>query len=287
MHPPMEVKNPLINWYRQPKIYIPLPSKGEFYPEGTLDVSINRQYPVFAMSAADEILFKTPDALVNGHSTVEVIKSCIPAIKDPWKMPAIDLDAVLVAIRIASYGEKLEISANCPHCDHENNYEIDLNNWLSQFTNSAYQSSVTVGQLEFVVRPYTYFEITQSSLKSFEHQRALEVLSDPNMAESEKLEIFNKSFVEVTKMNIEIISRSIVRIVSPDGATEHRPHIESFIKDADSDTFNQISDHIAKMTKMFSIPEQKVKCGNEECKKEFVMPISLDQSNFFDVRSRR
>jgi hypothetical protein len=34
-------KNPLTSFYRQPKIYVKLPSKGEFYPPGSLDVSAN------------------------------------------------------------------------------------------------------------------------------------------------------------------------------------------------------------------------------------------------------
>ena len=283
--PPYQTKNPLINWYRQPKIYIQLPSGGDYYPPGTLDVSVNKQYPVYAMSAADEILFRTPDALINGFSTVEVIKSCVPAIKDPWQMPTIDLDALLVAIRIASHGEKLEITANCPHCNHENSYEIDINNWLSHFTRTSFVSSITIGQLEFNIRPYTYYEVTQSSLKSFEHQRTFEVLSDPNMSETQKLEIINKSFVEVTRLNIEIIGKCVSRIVTPDGATDNREHIESFIKDAPSEIFDKLSDHVASMSKQFGVPEQDVKCG--ECEKEFKMPISLDQSNFFAVRSRQ
>jgi len=73
-------KNPLASFYRQPKIYVRLPSKGEFYTPGSLDVSENGEYPVYAMTAKDELLFKTPDALLNGTSTVELIKSCIPAL---------------------------------------------------------------------------------------------------------------------------------------------------------------------------------------------------------------
>ena len=70
--------NPLSGYYRQPKIYIRLPSGGEYYPEGALDVSENGDYPVFAMTAKDELMLKTPDALLSGESTVEVIKSCVP-----------------------------------------------------------------------------------------------------------------------------------------------------------------------------------------------------------------
>ena len=100
-------KNPLSNWFRQPKIYVKLPSQGRFYPPNTLDVSSNDEYPVFAMTAKDELMFKTPDALLSGQSTVEIIKSCIPAIKEPWQMPSIDVDFALIAIRIATYGENI------------------------------------------------------------------------------------------------------------------------------------------------------------------------------------
>ena len=97
-------QNPLKKYFRQPKIYLRLPSKGNFYPKGVLDFPESGEIPVYAMTARDELIIKTPDALINGESTVEVIKSCIPNIKDPWKMPNIDTDAILIAIRIAKIG---------------------------------------------------------------------------------------------------------------------------------------------------------------------------------------
>lgn len=70
-----QVKNPLSQFFRQPKIYMTLPSKGKFYPPDALDMPENGELPVFAMTAKDELLMRTPDALMNGASTVEVIKS--------------------------------------------------------------------------------------------------------------------------------------------------------------------------------------------------------------------
>ena len=105
-----DTNNPLKKYFRQPKIYLSLPSKGKYYPPGALEMTESGELPVYAMTAKDELLFKTPDALLNGEATVEVIRSCIPAIKNPWMMPSIDSDAVLIAIRLATYGEKLEIT---------------------------------------------------------------------------------------------------------------------------------------------------------------------------------
>ena len=108
------MNNPLETYFRQPSIYITLPSGGTFWPEGSIDMGDNNEIAVYPMTARDEIIMKTPDALLSGKSTVEVIKSCCPQIKDPWMMPTLDLDTVLIAIRIASYGEQMAVSTEVP-----------------------------------------------------------------------------------------------------------------------------------------------------------------------------
>ena len=159
-------QNPLSQWFRQPKVYIKLPSNGEFYPHGALDKSANGEYPVYAMNAKDELMFKTPDALLTGQSTVEVIKSCIPAIQDPWSMPSIDLDVALVAIRIATYGQNMEVTANCPHCKNENSYDVDLVAWLGTIGNFEYHTEVNCDPLMVHVRPYSYQELSKTNIKN-------------------------------------------------------------------------------------------------------------------------
>ena len=207
-------KNPLAGWFRQPKIYVKLPSNGEFYPAGALDVSTTGEYPVYAMTAKDELMMKTPDALLSGQSTVEVIKSCFPAILDPWKMPSIDLDFALIAIRIATYGEKMEVGANCPHCDHENSYDIDLNMWLNMFANFKYVSEIPVDPLTVFVRPYSYQEITKTSIKTLEQQRIFNIINDDGISDEEKMDRFGKSFVKITELTVDVIGDCIAKIVT-------------------------------------------------------------------------
>jgi hypothetical protein len=178
-------KNPLTSFYRQPKIYVKLPSKGEFYPPGSLDVSVNGEYPVYAMTAKDELLFKTPDALLSGQSTVELIKSCIPAITNPWAMPNIDLDFALISIRIATYGDKMEVGCNCPHCEAENNYDIDLTAWFGVFNNFHYEKDIPIDQLTVHVRPYTYKEVTKTAIQTMEQQRIFQIINDDTITDED------------------------------------------------------------------------------------------------------
>jgi hypothetical protein len=276
-------KNPLSGWFRQPKIYIRLPSNGEYYPPGALDKSESGEYAVYAMTAKDELMFKTPDALLSGQSTVEVIKSCMPSILDPWKMPSLDLDAVLMAIRIATYGEDMEVSANCPSCNAENDYVMNLTKFLNSIQSFHYESVVECGPLTVHVRPYTYQEITKTSLKTFEQQRIFSIINDDNMSEEKKLQMFGESFVKLTELTVDIIAGCISKIISPNGETTNPEHIKEFLNNAPKDVFEKVSTHVTKIKENIEIPPQDVKCT--ECSAEFKMPVTMDQSNFFAVRS--
>jgi hypothetical protein len=276
-------KNPLINFYRQPKIYVRLPSKGEFYEPGSLDLSENGEYPVYAMTAKDELLFKTPDALLNGTSTVELIKSCIPAILNPWVMPNIDLDFALIAIRIATYGDKMDVGTNCPHCDAENSYDMDLTAWLDIFNNFIYNTDIVVDPLTVHVRPYTYKEVTKTALKSMEQQRIFQVINDDTLSDEIKLEKFGTSFLKLTELTVDVIADCITAIDTPDGSVSDKAMIKEFISNCSKDIFQKIQDHVVQMKELIEFKAQNVTCG--ECSKPFSLPVTMDQSNFFAVKS--
>jgi hypothetical protein len=276
-------KNPLANWYRQPKIYVKLPSKGKFYKTGALDISANEEYPVYAMTAKDELMFKTPDALLSGQSTVEVIKSCIPAMSDPWAMPSIDLDFCLIAIRVATYGESMEVGTDCPHCKASNSYDINLLEWMQVFNNFTFVDTIEIDPLTVHIRPYNYKEITKTSIKTLEQQRLFAVINDEQISDEEKLDRFGKSFVKITELTVDIIADCITQIETPNGASTDKTQIKEFSNNCSKDVFERIQQHIAGLREQIELKAKDVKCG--ECEKEFSLPITMDQSNFFAVRS--
>ena len=73
----MEVKqqNPLAKHFRQPAIYIKLPSNGEYYDDAIVTIPENGELPVYPMTALDEISYRTADALFNGAAVANVIKT--------------------------------------------------------------------------------------------------------------------------------------------------------------------------------------------------------------------
>jgi hypothetical protein len=101
--------NPLKQYFRRPAVYIKLPSNNKFYKDGVIENTPNGELPVYPMTAIDEITMKTPDALFNGVAMTELIKSCVPNIKDPWAINNVDFDAILIGIKIADGKNEMEV----------------------------------------------------------------------------------------------------------------------------------------------------------------------------------
>jgi hypothetical protein len=276
-------KNPLAGWFRQPKIYVKLPSLGRFYPQTALDRSSTDEYAVYSMTAKDELMFKTPDALLTGQSTVEVIKSCFPAILEPWSMPSIDLDFVLIAIRIATYGDRMDIDCKCPKCEADNTYGISLQPWLDMFANFQYNDTVHVDPLTIKIRPYSYKEITKISLKGMEQQKLFNIINDEGLDDETKLEKFGISFVKVTELTIDVIADCITSIETPDGISSDHLQIKEFINNCPADIFESLQTHMKTMREGMEFTVKNVACG--ECTHTYSIPITMDNSNFFAVRS--
>ena len=155
--------NPLKQYFRQPAIYMRLPTGGKYWAEGTIDIPQNGEIPVYPMTAIDEITYRTPDALFNGQAVASVIQSCIPNVKNAWAAPTPDINSMLVAIRLASYGHELEISSTCPSCDTAEDYAIDLRQILDQLKLPDFESTLQYGDLEIAFTPVS---LKLNSIKS-------------------------------------------------------------------------------------------------------------------------
>ena len=281
------VGNPLIKHLRQPKIYIKLPSEGQYWPHNSLAKTETGEYPVYAMTAKDEITFKTPDALLNGQATVDVIQSCMPDIKDAWQTPSIDLDAILVAIRMASFGEKLDMSANVPGTTITKEFQLDLQTIYDNLTNTEYTDTFQIDGFRIQIKPASYKMVTQQAIKAFEEQRIFTTVNDDSMEDSLKLERFQKSFSKLTDININAVVSNVVAI-QPDGADEavtNPKYLKEFLEGAEAKIYNQIADYIKSQKELFEQKPLVVDATPEEIEagasKTYEIPIVFDQSNFF------
>lgn len=278
--------NPLAKHFRQPKIYISLPSGGNFYPSNDFENTETGEVPVYAMTAKDELMFKTPDALLNGQSTVSVIQSCIPNIKNAWSVPSIDIDAILIAIRLATYGEKMEMSVTVPGIDEERTFELDLRVLLDSLISNNFDNIIQMEGFTIEIAPLTYKEFTETAMKTFEEKRLFKVINDDTMSETEKLKLFNESFSRLTDLNISTVIKSVKCITfAGEQPVTNAQHIAEFFENADKSVFKNVIDHIDEQRSKFSIKPMTVKLSDEDvaagAPATLEVPIVFDQSNFF------
>lgn len=271
--------NPLTQYFRQPAIYIRLPSQGKFYPPGTLNMPPNGEIPVLPMTSVDEITYRTPDALFNGAATVSVIQSCVPAIRDPWAMPSVDVDAVLVGIRIASYGHGMEISPTCPKCKEIEDITIDLRAVNDGISIGDYDTPLRLGDLEFYLNPITYQTVNQNNQIQLEQQQKMNAITEIEVDDKTKMEKLKEIIATINEITTKTIAYSIRAIKSPTSMVSEHEFILDYLHNCDSKTFNQIRDHVIKQREVSEVKPIDMSCSS--CGHKYPQEFTLDLSSFF------
>jgi len=279
--------NPLSAFMRQPKIYIRLPSNGEYWPEGSLDHSDTGEYPVYSMTAKDEILLNIPDALMNGQAVVDVIENCMPNIKNAWEMPNIDVDYILLAMRLATYGEMMKTPIKIGN-DLEMEYHVDIRVIMDSLLDQIIWSPVipVSDELTIFVKPLNYRQMTKTALQTFETQKILQAVNNEKLDEEEKVKIFKDSFKKLTGVTVGVIADSIYRIDTVSGSVENPKFIREFVENIDKEMFNIIQKHLEALKDQNTI-KPVVATVTDEMREQGVtgdtieIPLTFDPSTFF------
>ena len=130
---------------------------------------------------------------------------------------------------------------------------------------------------------YTYKELSRTQIKTLEQQKIFAIINDEKLDDEAKVEQFGKSFIKITELTVDVISDCISKIETPDGATTDKKQIKEFINNCSKDVFENISRHLQSLKEQIELKAQQVHC--EECGTDYEVPVTMDQSNFFDVKS--
>ena len=275
--------NPLRQFFRQPAVYLKLPSQGHYWEPGSLDLPENGELPVYPMTAIDEISYRTPDALFNGQAVINVIQSCVPGIKDAGKIPSMDLNALLVGIRIASYGHSLEIGSTCPACKNEDDFSADLRVILDNLRCPDYNKQMDLGDLQIIFKPSTYEEQNKSAMEQFERQKFLQQMSEGEMSDEDRNHVLAESLKQITNLTMNLISKSIAAIQVPGAMVTNIEQIREFLQESDRTLFKKIRDHVIELTQAAQIKPLNVECS--QCQHKYQQEINMDMTSFFDTAS--
>lgn len=275
----------LQNYQRQPKLFIDLPSKGKFYNDGVLEGGQHVQIPVFGMNAMDEILFKTPDALFSGDATAQVIHSCIPTILDPWKLVGFDIDYVLLAIRIATYGDSITINTKCPHCTDRSESVVSLQRMIQNYENYETDFSFSIKELTFHLKPTTYRQMTEFGIENYSYERTLlQIAQNKDLSDEEKNKQSKLVYQNSSNLNLRIAVSYISNITNGVEQETDAKAITEFVSNNDAEFYNELKNSIYALSNRWKMPNVDIVCGNEECSKQYSTKVELDYSNFFGLK---
>ena len=252
--------------FNRPILYLSLLS------EQVLDV--NGNHPVYSSVVADEFTVRTPDALLNGMATTELIQNCCPDFINPRKLNLCDIQHLLASIKIASQGDNLEVLLRCPHCSATDPYEINLQ-MVTPFLNAKkWFTPLKIGELVITFRSPTYEEFTKFSLEEFKLSKQLYQLSTLNSTENYN-DIVASLLDQRIKLNLNFQTLCISSIIINDTNTVvNHKYITEWFDRCDLSIQRQIIDYLDSAKKEYELKNFSIDCS--ECKKNFIVPINLD-----------
>ena len=282
-------QNPLQQFFRQPALYLNLPTKGKWYTPDVVEMTDEQQVAVYPLSAINEIMLNTPDAMLNGQALENVVKDCAPGIKNAKRFMLPDLEALFVAIKSASNNGKMDYDRECPSCKHENSFELQCQSVLDLMTYID-ESDLTIrfGQdLMVYVKPYD-FEMRQIFMRrEFEEEKLLRQLNDANanIDELVKAGKMAESVERLSRITFSLVSRSIEKIVMMKSQTTvtDRDHINEWLMSISKQQADLVIEAVDKINKIGVMKTMNVQCTS--CGHTWEDALSFDPSSFFGRRS--
>lgn len=274
--------NPLRQYFRRPAIHIKLPSGADYYSDTVVQYPPTGELPVYPMTALDEITARTPDAAFNGSAVTDIIRSCVPAILDPWQITTVDLDAILVAIRIATIGQNMEVDCTCPKCREVTPYEIPLTPVMQALKPGNYQQPVHLDDgLDVVLQPLTYYQINNVARKHFDIQKTLRTMTEESGFSDEQLqEIQKRMILELNEINQNIVLDSIKYVQTPEAVVQEPEYILEFLQNCTKRDFETIQRRSTELRDASQIRPVKITCA--ACENVYEQSYSVNPSDFFD-----
>jgi hypothetical protein len=277
----MSENNPLKQYFRKPGIWIKLPSQGQYYDTKPSDFNDMGEIAVYPMTAKDELLMKNADALLNGTAITQLLNSCVPSITSVDTMPAIDLDAVLLAIRRCTYGEDLDIETLCPSCNAKNESVLNLNHFISSITTvDKIEPIVLEDGIKVFIKPVNVKQLLNLNWVQYEQVRNIQLAEQGNMDEKEKVNILQKSYNTLTNQNLLIISACIDTVLLPDGVTvTDSANIKEWVEQISRPEFKKIENGIMSLAQKGMKKNFNVNC--QGCSTDYESNIDLNPTTFF------
>lgn len=306
--------NPLMNFARKAELSVKLPSNGHWYEDGMIEYTPNGEVEVYPMLPKDELMMLNPDALLSGQANINLIKSCVPSIKEPEKLLYPDANVLFLAIQKATYGNELKMIVNCPFCydrkqnmsdeeilKEESNRTLSIHSFELQYNIDALLQDITFLEKEYIIEidnglkiymsPNTIGDKLKYSNISFKYDSLLKIFRNSDkeytemMKDEETSNLITTTYMELNNINNSLIAQSIIKVVLPDDSVViNKEMIEEFINNSSADLVNVLNRKIKELNDygLTNTLMMKCECCGKEWEEKF---YGYNQSDFFGIGS--
>jgi hypothetical protein len=156
--------NPLMDFARVISCSVKLPTNGVWYNDGNIGFNNIGEVDIKPMLPKDELLMSNPETLITGETINQVIKSCCPSVSDASSLYYPDVNALLLGIHKATYGDEMTINGVCPKCLEKKQKMI--NELVIEKSKKKVEEKIIAGGKD---------EITTDELNAIEEESKLEI----------------------------------------------------------------------------------------------------------------
>ncbi len=261
-----ENKNPLLDGINKiPGETFRLPSGGLFYTDGELiDTVKDGEVHVYPMKTVDELIMKSPDKILTGKAVEEVFTRCIPDILKPEELLANDVEYLMAAIRVVSYGEDAEI-VSVHTCDDakEHTYVVNIRDILRESreidpTSLERTYKLKLDSYTLSIRPPRYKSIVT----------LYQTISEEFMKEASEEDVAIK------------LIENLAGMVESVNGTDDSEHIVEWLTQLKVGWVNKISDFTRENTSKWGIEYTRI-ITCKDCKKEYPITVPTNPITFF------
>ena len=312
------MSNPLLDYARKAELSINLPTNGIWYSEDNIILNALNEVEVYPMLPKDELTIVSPDALLTGKAIIDIIKSCVPSIKNPDLILYPDVNVLLLAIKSATYGDELKMEMNCPHCMEikeklknkpdelaklEKEGKICLHSQSFSFSCKSILENISLLEKEYIintenglkifVRPNSAKDKNLFSLLNFKEKSILKQFKDykfddENQTEEERMTLIsniNKIYMNISEIGNKIVTNGIKKVELPDGSfVEDELMIYEFISNSSASFISELHEKIKELNDIGLPKEIKYECPYCQYKWNEAF-FGFNQSDFFGLSS--
>jgi hypothetical protein len=298
------MENPLLEELRQslPGVTVALPTGGLFYPTGVLAEGADPSHlRIGPFSMWQEIEFRDPYKIASGDAIWRMIGHVAPQVSQPKLLAAVDVDAIMVAARIASYGPKMEMEVTCnnpatkkegdkevPACRHQATVPVDMlrlaTGYVSIGRPEQYQVTMDNGQV-VQIRPVRYESmIEMMKLMLEQRKRASKVKDQDDVPE----ELVREMFAGAIDFNVRMLRDSVAWVRTKGGVmVREAKAIAAWLDQVPTryiDLMSEKMDQMTELTKHAGTIKYKCPvCGHAQDS----ISVTTDFTRFFGQGSRK